>query len=81
MMFGNGFNGIGNCFGYGLMRGGGGMIIMLAVAALIIAGIIFFTRKKVRRQTDNAALDALKMRLARGEITDEEYLRRKKIIE
>lgn len=81
MMFGNGFNGIGNCFGYGLMRGGGGMIIMLAAAALIILGIVFFARRKARRNIDNAALDALKMRLARGEITDEEYLRRKTILE
>jgi putative membrane protein len=81
MMFGNGFNGIGNCFGYGLMRGGGGMIIMLAVTALIVAGIVFFARRKTRRNTDNAALDALKMRFARGEITDEEYLKRKTILE
>ena len=81
MMFGNGFNGMGNCFGYGLMRGGGGMIIMLAVTLLIVAGVVFFTRKNARRRTENAALDALKMRLARGEISDEEYLRRKTIIE
>ena len=81
MMLGNGFNGMGNCLGYGLMRGGGGMIIMLAVTMLIVAGVIFFTRKNARRHTENAALDALKMRLARGEISDEEYLRRKTIIE
>jgi putative membrane protein len=63
------------------MRGGGGMIIMLAVTALIVVGIVFFARKSARRHTDNTALDALKMRLARGEITDEEYLRRKTILE
>lgn len=81
MMFGNGFNGIGNCFGYGLMRGGGGMIIMLVITALIVAGIVFIARKNARRHTDNAALDALKMRLARGEITEEEYLKRKTVLE
>lgn len=81
MMFGNGFNGIGNCFGYGLMRGGGGMIIMLVITALIVAGIVFIARKNARRHTDSAALDALKMRLARGEITEEEYLKRKTILE
>lgn len=81
MMFGNGFNGFGNCIGSGLMHGGGGMIIMLAATALLIGGVVFFARKKARRQTDNAALDALKMRLARGEISDEEYLKRKTILE
>ena len=49
MMFGNGYNGIGNCFGLGngLMHGGGGMIIMLGITALIVVGVILIAKRQV----------------------------------
>ena len=80
MMFGRG---IGNCFGLGngLIYGGGGMIIMLGFLALAVVGVILVIKKTGHRHTDNAALEALKMRLARGEISEEEYLRRKTILD
>lgn len=83
MMFGNGYNGIGNCFGFGngLMHGGWGMIIMLGITALIVVGVILIAKKKGRHQSDNAVMEALKMKLAKGEISEEEYLRRKTILE
>lgn len=83
----------GNCFGsenwagggfgggYGLMHSGLGMIIMLAVTALVVAGIILIARKATRRHNSNASLEALKMRLAKGEITEEEYRRIKAVLE
>lgn len=83
MMFGNGYNGIGNCFGFGngLMHSGWGMIIMLGISALIVAGVILIAKKKGHHQSDNAVLEALKMKLAKGEISEEEYLRRKIVLE
>ncbi len=83
MMFGNGYNGIGNCFGLGngLMNGGWGMIIMLGISALIVVGVILLVKKTGRHQTENAVLEALKMKLAKGEITEEEYLKRKIVLE
>lgn len=82
MMFGNGNNGI-ECLGHGigLMYGGWGMIIMLGVAALIITGAVILAKKKGNRNSENIVLDALKMKLAKGEITEEEYMRRKTILE
>lgn len=83
MMLGNRYDGIEECFGYGigLMNGGWGMIIMLGITALIIAGAIILAKKKGNRNTDNIVLDALKMKLAKGEITEDEYIRRKSILE
>ena len=84
MMFGNGY-GIRSCFGfgYGLMHGGSGMIMMLGFAIVVLAAvsIILFTKKIHRHQTDSLALETLKMRLAKGEITEEEYFRRKTVLE
>lgn len=84
MMNGIGYGGIGNCFGFGnggLMNGGWGMIIMLGITALIITGAVMLAKKKGRRNSDDSVLEALKLRLARGEITEEEYIRRKTILE
>ena len=83
MMFGNGYSRIGNCFGLGngLMHGGSGMIIMLGLTALVIVGVILLIKKTGHRQSDNAVLEALKMRLAKGEISEEEYLKRKTILD
>ena len=84
MMFGNGYSRIGNCFGVGngLMHGGWGMIIMLGLTALVVVGVILLIKKTGHhRQSDNAVLEALKMRLAKGEISEEEYLKRKTILD
>ena len=63
------------------MHGGSGMIIMLGLTALVVVGIILLIKKTGHRQSDNAALEALKMRLAKGEISEEEYLKRKTILD
>ncbi|WP_206458112.1 SHOCT domain-containing protein [Anaerovorax sp. IOR16] len=81
MMYG--YNGIGRCFGAasGFMYGGLGMTIMLGLIALTIIGIFFLAKKKRRHHSDNAALEALKMKLAMGEISEEEYNKRKMILD
>ena len=84
MMFGNGFygggfHGAGNCFGLagGYMHGGFFMLGFLLIAAAAILGTIFLVRKSHGSQSDKAVLEALKMRLVSGEITEEEYISKK----
>lgn len=65
---------------------GMGLFITILILALIIGGIVFFIkilssggRKKVR--TNEAILDILKTRYAKGEITKEEFEQMKKDIQ
>jgi uncharacterized membrane protein len=81
MMFGNGFyseglRGAGNCLGFagGYMHSGFFMFGFLLIAALAVLGTIFLVRKSHGSQSDKAVLEALKMRLVSGEITEEEYI-------
>lgn len=77
--FGDGFNG---CFGYnsGFFGGFGMMIGMTALLVIGILLIVFFIKKSRHQQSNNAALETLKMRYIQGEITEEEFLAKKKII-
>jgi len=87
MMFRSIENGIGSCLGggyfgggYGLMHSGLGMIIMLVTTALIVTGIVILAKKTARSSGGDAALETLKMRFAAGEITEEEFLKKKTIL-
>jgi putative membrane protein len=85
MMFGRGFgfNGL-NCLGQGFGFGGLGMIVGMIIFAAIVTfavlAIIHFTRKPARRNTGSDALEVLKMRLAKGEITEEEYVKLRNVL-
>jgi putative membrane protein len=67
-----------------------GMIMMLLFWALVIAGIVFLIQKLVRssgdktsrsnKGADSNAMDILKERYARGEITQDEFEAMKKEI-
>lgn len=82
MMYGRGYNGFTNCFGSGFIYGGWGMMLLMAVFTLLaVAVIIYFVKRSGRHQSSNEALQALKMRLVKGEISEEEYLRRKTILD
>lgn len=80
MMMGYGFGGPLGWLGMGF-----GMIIQLAFAALIIMAAVWVFKAVFRgghqaeRQTD--AIEILKERYAKGEITSEEYQRMKKELE
>lgn len=76
MMFGRGYNGFNSCYGLGprFMNGGGGMIIMLILIVLTVFAVIYFIKIFSRNKPVNeTAIEILKMRLANGEITEEEY--------
>lgn len=91
MMMGRGYNGFGRFgggmmhgyFGNGFMYGGLGMLIACAVIVVlvVVAFVIIVKRNKHNRHVGSAALDELKIRFAKGEISEEEYLRKKKILD
>jgi putative membrane protein len=80
MMMGYGFGGPFSWLGMGF-----GIIMHVAVIALVVLTAIWVFKmvfrggNQVERPSD--ALDILKQRYAKGEITDEEYGRMKKVIE
>lgn len=83
MMYGRGYNGFSNCFtsGYGFMNSGIGMILMFAFILIATIAVIYLITRINRRKPANDALEALKIRLAKGEISEDEYLRRKNLID
>ena len=74
--------GYGN-YGYGVMGYGWGWLMMIGISILVVLGIITLIRYLQQsaytgRQTiNNTALNILNERYARGEITDDEYKRKK----
>lgn len=54
------------------------MLILIGVVILVI--VLILSRKKRDQHKDNS-MDMIKMMYAKGEITEEEYLRKKSILE
>lgn len=83
MMFRRGYNGFSNGFGFGsgFMHGGLDIIMMVAFILLTVIAVIYFVNRTNHRQPRNEALESLKMRFAKGEISEEDYLKRKNIID
>ncbi len=82
MFFGRGYNGLYHCFDrFGFLPGGGWMYLtyFLLIAVAIIA-IILVVRSR-QRKPGNRALDELNIMFARGEISEEDYLKRKRLLE
>ncbi len=78
MMYNYGF------YPYGMMSGFGifGMIIHITLWVLIIWGIVYMVRKFTgQHHKNNSALDILKHRYAKGEISKEEFESIKKDLE
>jgi putative membrane protein len=70
-------------YGYGMM-GGFGFIIPLLLIGLIIYAVVKLlpggNRNYSNHRTENDALDILNQRYAKGEISEEEYVKKKKIL-
>lgn len=84
-MMGPGMMGYG---GYGMMGGWGynpfGWVLALVFWALVIAGIVLLVvwlARSVSRTPSDAALEILKARYARGEISKEQFEEMKKVLE
>lgn len=78
MMYFRGSNEIGSHLRF--FMGGCMMLIMVAVVLLLIFIILHFTRKKNKNQIGKDALELLKMKLVKGEISEEEYLKKKNFL-
>ena len=81
--------GFGNGYGYEFMRGG--MMLMMFLGLIIIAAVIFFVVRGNNNQThghnssynninNSRAMDILNEKFASGEISEEEYNSKKKLI-
>lgn len=75
----------GGCFGLGYGGFGGGIFIM--IIPLLLIGIVIYSAFRLMNQPrysegreDNKALDILMERYALGEITEEEYLKKKSLL-
>jgi len=83
MMLGRGYEGF---YGHGMMDRGFlfGGICMAVIAVIIIVGIIllvhFMRKSHGVKGSRNEALEILQTRLAKGEITEEEFKAKKKIL-
>ena len=84
MMFGRGYNGVadwcggpGGFFGFhgGFLQG-----LALIVIAVLITFYVMKKRPSHHDRTSDEVMESLNMRYIKGEIDDEEYLRRKQII-
>lgn len=70
-------------YGYGMMGYGWGWLMMIGIFILVVLGIIALVRylqqsaRPGRQTAAKTALDILKERYARGEISDEEYQAKK----
>ncbi|MDF2609562.1 MAG: uncharacterized protein K0R92_1036 [Lachnospiraceae bacterium] len=90
MMFGRGNygnfgnfrgNGFRDCFGFGYWNNGWVMIlitVVLIVLAVVILSLL--VRKNKVKTSKSAAMETLKMKYVQGEITEEEFLRRKDVL-
>jgi Predicted membrane protein len=83
MMYGRGYNLFNNCFGFGAgyVNHGIGMILMIAIILITVAAFVLIFSRINKRKPGNDVLEALKIRLAKGEISEDEYNRRKNIID
>ncbi len=63
----------------GNMFGGWHILIMVGIIIVVIA-LVLFARKKYKGN-DTQALNTLKMLYVNGDITEEEYLKRKSVIQ
>ncbi len=83
MLNGYGWHGNGDCefFGNGFSwwHYGWHYMIILGVIIIIVALVLFAKRKN--KNNENQALSTLKELYVKGEITEEEYLKRKNVIE
>lgn len=70
-------------YGYGMM-GGFGMIFSLILIGVVIYAVIKFAQGDHKNysnsRTGNDALDILNQRFAKGEISEEEYTKKKKML-
>jgi putative membrane protein len=84
-MFYRGLRGFGSCFGFGNgFYGGWFMPLMMGVILIVTLVAVILIMKKSRhssmKNSYDASLEELKIEFAKGRLTEEEYLRKKKVL-
>lgn len=77
----NGFSGNNGCFGYGFMNNGWNMLIVVGVFLAIALLIYFLVHNRKKVISNQSTVEILKMKYVQGEITEEEYLKRKNVLD
>jgi len=90
MMYGRGYSGSGyngsgfsenaRCFGYGFMNNGWGLLIIAGVIIAIVLLVYIFLHNRNKNVSKNTLFEVLKMKYVQGEISEEEYLKRKEVL-
>jgi putative membrane protein len=77
--FNQGFNNNGFCPGFGYLNNGWGIIagIGLIITIALLFYLLVYNKKK---RTSSEALEILKLQFVKGEISEEEYFRRKSLL-
>jgi putative membrane protein len=80
MLHGGRFSGGFECFENGFLEGDMHFIIGLVILVIISVVIIFFIGKGRKNKNINNILEILKIKYINGEITEEEYKKRKDVL-
>lgn len=88
MMFGRfyggrGFHGVlenNGCFNYGYMHSGWSFFIVAGIIIIITLLIFLFVHNRKKEVVTKSTMETLKMKYAMGEITEEEYIKRKEVL-
>lgn len=79
MMYNRGFGGCSS--GFGFFSGDMRWMMLLGFAITMIIIYTFWVKVKHKQSDTQLAVEQLKMRLVKGEITEEEYLKMKNLIQ
>ena len=82
-MFNRGFDGVNHCLWFAGRYFYSGWGLLLLAVSLLAAGILIYLLMKNIKKNDTAkdALEKLKTRYVMGDLTDEEYLQKKRVLE
>ncbi len=73
MMFYKGYNAFGGCYIFGTW-------LPYVLLFLVLAAVVYFLVRNDRRKVGKDNLQSIKISYAKGNITEDEYLRKKKIL-
>jgi putative membrane protein len=70
-----------NFWMHGLWFSGWNWLIGIGVLLLVVAVTYLIVKRNRKTETNSDALEILKLKYAKGEITEEEYISRKNVLE
>ena len=82
-MFTRGLGGADHCFWFfgRYLYGGWGVLMLVAIVLAAVVLSVLVIKKGNKKGTSKDALERLKIRYVNGELTEEEYLEKKKVLD